>query len=149
MRAMAFAKRSSGAPHAPAPRVHQLRAIKAGEHDGPRAPGYTLLDVDVEDSQHSQTKMSRFCRSLRLALLGVTCVVVGTLGLAVNAANHLRDLTPAARFETYQSAAQPDVGLRFIRNSGVCETTPGVDQLSGYIDFGTNMSMVSRPRDGA
>ena len=35
-----------------------------------------------------------------------------------------------------------DAKLRYIRNSGVCETTPGVNQMSGYIDVGTNMSMV-------
>ncbi|KAI0672035.1 alpha/beta-hydrolase [Trametes maxima] len=34
-----------------------------------------------------------------------------------------------------------DTKLRFVRNSGVCETTPGVEQLSGYIDVGKNMSM--------
>ncbi|KAI0073543.1 alpha/beta-hydrolase [Panus rudis PR-1116 ss-1] len=34
-----------------------------------------------------------------------------------------------------------DVKLRFVENSGVCETTPGVGQMSGYIDIGTNMSM--------
>ena len=46
-------------------------------------------------------------------------------------------------YEKFTSSEQAGVGLRFIRNSGVCETTPGVNQLSGYIDFGTNMSMVS------
>ncbi|EGO26845.1 hypothetical protein SERLADRAFT_360894 [Serpula lacrymans var. lacrymans S7.9] len=34
-----------------------------------------------------------------------------------------------------------DTGLRYVKNSGICETTPGVEQLSGYIDVGTNMSM--------
>ncbi|KAI0649645.1 alpha/beta-hydrolase [Trametes meyenii] len=34
-----------------------------------------------------------------------------------------------------------DAKLRFVRNSGVCETTPRVEQLSGYIDVGKNMSM--------
>jgi hypothetical protein len=29
--------------------------------------------------------------------------------------------------------------LSFVTNSGVCETTPGVDQYSGYISVGTNM----------
>ena len=33
--------------------------------------------------------------------------------------------------------------LRYVKDSGVCETTPGVSQMSGYIDVGTNMSMVS------
>ncbi len=43
----------------------------------------------------------------------------------------------------FQSKLQPDVGLRVVRNSGVCETTPGVNQISGYVDIGTDMSMVS------
>lgn len=43
----------------------------------------------------------------------------------------------------FKSEIMQDTKLRFVRNSGVCETTPGVNQLSGYIDIGTNMSMVS------
>lgn len=46
----------------------------------------------------------------------------------------------------FKSKILNDTALRFVRNSGVCETTPGVNQLSGYIDIGTNMSMVSRFR---
>jgi len=41
----------------------------------------------------------------------------------------------------FTSQMQDDVQLRFIKNSGVCETTPGVLQMSGYIDVGTNMSL--------
>ncbi|RDX52343.1 alpha/beta-hydrolase [Lentinus brumalis] len=41
----------------------------------------------------------------------------------------------------FKSKILNDTALRFVRNSGVCETTPGVNQLSGYIDIGTNMSM--------
>lgn len=33
-----------------------------------------------------------------------------------------------------------------VKNSGVCETTPGVEQISGYVDVGVNMSMVSPSR---
>jgi hypothetical protein len=33
-------------------------------------------------------------------------------------------------------------GIRYVKNSGICETTPGVKQVSGYIDVGKNMSMV-------
>ncbi|KAG1825608.1 Alpha/Beta hydrolase protein [Suillus subaureus] len=32
-------------------------------------------------------------------------------------------------------------GIRYVKNSGICETTPNVTQISGYIDVGTNMSM--------
>ncbi|KAL5508781.1 hypothetical protein ACEPAG_4760 [Sanghuangporus baumii] len=41
----------------------------------------------------------------------------------------------------FESRQQNDTKLRFVRDSGVCETTPGVGQISGYIDIGPNMSM--------
>ena len=37
----------------------------------------------------------------------------------------------------------PTTSIRFVKDSGVCETTPGVHQISGYLDVGKNMSMVS------
>ena len=43
----------------------------------------------------------------------------------------------------YASRVVEGAALRGVKDSGVCETTPGVNQLSGYIDVGTNMSMVS------
>ena len=42
----------------------------------------------------------------------------------------------------YASRVVEGAALRGVKDSGVCETTPGVNQLSGYIDVGTNMSMV-------
>jgi hypothetical protein len=33
--------------------------------------------------------------------------------------------------------------LRYKPNSNICETTPGVNQKSGYVTVGKNMSMVS------
>lgn len=44
----------------------------------------------------------------------------------------------------FESRSLADTKLRFVKDSGVCETTPGVGQISGYIDVGTNMSMVRR-----
>ncbi|KAG6901228.1 hypothetical protein C0995_015045 [Termitomyces sp. Mi166 len=41
---------------------------------------------------------------------------------------------------THFKSTNRDVGVRFVSNSGICETTPGVNQLSGYIDVGTDMS---------
>ncbi|KAH8103295.1 alpha/beta-hydrolase [Cristinia sonorae] len=49
-------------------------------------------------------------------------------------------ITPAVH-NVFVSQNQDDVQLRFIQNSGVCETTPGVQQMSGYVDIGTDMSM--------
>lgn len=31
--------------------------------------------------------------------------------------------------------------MSFVNNSGICETTPGVNQYSGYLSVGTNMNM--------
>ena len=50
----------------------------------------------------------------------------------------------ASPFNTFVSQDQKDVQLRYVTDSGVCETTPGVRQISGYVDIGTNMSMVSQ-----
>lgn len=123
---------------------HHWFHLKARYPDGDSS-SFSLLgrtgEELAEGTRHTSS-MARFCQSLRLALLGLAFVVVGTLGVAVNTVNHVRSASsPSINLQTFQSQAQPDVGLRFIRNSGVCETTPGVDQLSGYIDFGTNMSM--------
>ncbi|KZS95849.1 alpha/beta-hydrolase [Sistotremastrum niveocremeum HHB9708] len=43
--------------------------------------------------------------------------------------------------DVFTSQANPNVGITFVKNSGICETTPGVEQVSGYITVGTNMSM--------
>ena len=43
----------------------------------------------------------------------------------------------------FKSTTHEDLNLRYVKDSGVCETTPGVHQVSGYVDVGTNMSMVS------
>jgi carboxypeptidase D len=31
--------------------------------------------------------------------------------------------------------------IEFVENSGICETTPGVKQVSGYLSVGENMNM--------
>ncbi len=35
--------------------------------------------------------------------------------------------------------------VEFVTNSGICETTPGVNQYPGYLSVGTNMSMYVSP----
>ncbi len=80
----------------------------------------------------------------RLGRIGF--VLLASLGVVINAVTLPNDLSSRATSDptilTFKSEVHTDVSLRFVRNSGVCETTPGVNQLSGYIDFGTNMSMV-------
>ncbi|KAJ3569949.1 hypothetical protein NP233_g4713 [Leucocoprinus birnbaumii] len=53
----------------------------------------------------------------------------------------MSDDTGVTTIKTFQSQNMADVGLRFVSDSGVCETTPGVHQMSGYITVGQNMSM--------
>ncbi|KAG2116964.1 carboxypeptidase D [Suillus clintonianus] len=45
-----------------------------------------------------------------------------------------------SRAHRVQDQCQP--GVRYVKNSGIYETTPNVTQISGYVDVGTNMSMV-------
>ena len=77
--------------------------------------------------------------------------VASVAALAVGAvfvhAGSLHDSTESRpRRSVYRSQIHSDTNLRYVANSGICETTPGVTQYSGYIDVGTNMSMVSTIR---
>lgn len=40
-------------------------------------------------------------------------------------------------FKDFDTGAE----MRFVKNSGVCETTPGVEQMSGYLTVGLNQHM--------
>lgn len=48
-----------------------------------------------------------------------------------------RDGTKFTVFEHAATGAK----LEFVKNSGICETTPGVNQYSGYLSVGTNENM--------
>ncbi|KAJ7650889.1 alpha/beta-hydrolase [Roridomyces roridus] len=69
-------------------------------------------------------------------LLSATILAVGCSLLSLS---HASPLAPAKH--TFTSVHQDGVSLRFVNNSGICETTPGVHQMSGYVDIGTGMSM--------
>ncbi|KAG2345234.1 alpha/beta-hydrolase [Suillus weaverae] len=66
-----------------------------------------------------------------IALLAGVCI---TRTVSVNF-----DATEAGLVDV-QSKANAS-GIRYVKNSEICETTPNVTQISGYIDVGTNMSM--------
>ncbi|KDR67990.1 hypothetical protein GALMADRAFT_161293 [Galerina marginata CBS 339.88] len=82
--------------------------------------------------------MSRFsgfrCISLLVALFSFTVTFTHATPVVDSTG-----LKPA--LTRFTSTTNPDVSLRFVSDSGICETTPGVHQKSGYIDVGTNMSM--------
>ncbi|KAF1989946.1 putative carboxypeptidase S1 [Aulographum hederae CBS 113979] len=44
------------------------------------------------------------------------------------------------KFNIFKHAAT-GAQLEYVNNSGICETTPGVNQYSGYLSVGTNMNM--------
>ncbi|KAI0356751.1 alpha/beta-hydrolase [Trametes cingulata] len=73
--------------------------------------------------------------------LAAAALVVSALTSAVSATVVPREAALQPSRGEFTSQNMQDVKLRFVRNSGVCETTPGVEQLSGYVDVGTNMSM--------
>jgi hypothetical protein len=50
--------------------------------------------------------------------------------------------TSEAGYVEIRSNVHNATGIRYVKNSGICETTPNVTQISGYIDIGKNMSMV-------
>lgn len=66
------------------------------------------------------------------------------LGFAASV-NALSGITPDSfQFRTKQPStlkvfnhAATDSKLEYVSNSGICETTPGVDQHSGYLSVGT------------
>ncbi|KAH9479646.1 Carboxypeptidase S1 [Psilocybe cubensis] len=75
---------------------------------------------------------------------GIACIRVISVLVALASfvqATPVLDVEQKAIFTRFASVNNPDVSLRFVSDSGVCETTPGVHQMSGYIDVGTNMSM--------
>ncbi|KAG1740432.1 Alpha/Beta hydrolase protein [Suillus paluster] len=65
-----------------------------------------------------------------LASAPITCAV-SLVELDTSEAGHIE----------IRSKVHNATGIRYVKNSGICETTPGVTQISGYIDVGTNMSM--------
>ncbi|KAF4610985.1 hypothetical protein D9613_006719 [Agrocybe pediades] len=77
--------------------------------------------------------------TLRFVVASVVLSVLCTLCLASPLVDNT--LFPRSPMTRFASTNNPDVSLRFVSDSGVCETTPGVHQMSGYIDVGTNMSM--------
>ena len=72
----------------------------------------------------------------------VTVLAAGAVSVHALSSHGPQDLLEV-RHTVFRSQIQNDTNLRYVANSGICETTPGVSQYSGYIDVGLNMSMVS------
>ena len=75
------------------------------------------------------------------ALLAVSATYAGPLAYSATREDRRsifeRDGTNVTVFEHAASGAV----MEFVTNSGVCETTPGVNQYSGYLSIGSNQNM--------
>ena len=81
--------------------------------------------------------MGHILRAAAVLIAGFGFLAAGTF--ASPALDVVQATPTLTRFTSTNNA---NVSLRFVSDSGVCESTPGVHQMSGYIDVGTNMSMV-------
>ena len=81
---------------------------------------------------------------LQSFVTSVAALVVGAAFVHAGPPHDSHELR--TRQVAFRSQIQDDTNLRYVANSGICETTPGVTQYSGYIDVGTNMSMASAIR---
>ena len=70
-----------------------------------------------------------------LLTLALATFTVASPSLVDRGSFEVRD---AVNYTVFEHAATGS-SLSFVTNSGVCETTLGVNQYSGYISVGTNM----------
>ena len=115
-----------------------------------------------------------FCPLAAIMLLGLPALLAASAALAsplasfaphpmarTSANAEVTTLPGGALRKSFQSQVVNDTSIRYVKDSGICETTPGVGQvrgatqrrevgkahpprqMSGYLDIGTNMSMVS------
>lgn len=74
-------------------------------------------------------------RIASIFLLASAAVAIASSAFVGTRPYHVRD---GANYTVYEDVAS-GATLSFVTNSGVCETTPGVNQYSGYISVGNNM----------
>jgi hypothetical protein len=89
----------------------------------------------------------------------VVCIVLTTLALASLSPRAIREET-AREIQHEPSISEQDgvnrilfdhaetgATLDFVKNSGICETTPGVNQYSGYLTVGSELFPFTAPQD--
>lgn len=83
-----------------------------------------------------------FLSALSQVLAGQVPVYNGVIGGVPEASTRVFSKTGVWAATGDGTTLQPTPGkLRVVENSGVCETTPGVYQASGYGDLTTNQSL--------
>lgn len=75
----------------------------------------------------------------------LSAAVLGAIGCS---AVVVADNTQTPVLHTEFRSSKFNAGLRYVEDSGICETTPGVHTASGYIDIAHNQSLVSQIETG-
>lgn len=79
-----------------------------------------------------------------MQILSHTLLLSAACGLAASAAvpQDKRSIVKrdGVTYNVFEHAAT-GAKMEFVKNSGICETTPGVNQYSGYLSVGDNMNM--------
>ena len=80
-------------------------------------------------------------RSL-LSLFASATALAGTAFTAPTITHDKRSIVEreGVVYNVFEHAAT-EARIEFVNNSGICETTSGVNQYSGYLSVGTNMNM--------
>ena len=80
---------------------------------------------------------------LILRCLGAAVALIAAVVTAAPSVAHDRRsfaMENGVNYTVFEHAAT-GAKLKFVKNSGICETTAGVNQYSGYLTVGTNMNM--------
>ncbi|KAF2438625.1 alpha/beta-hydrolase [Karstenula rhodostoma CBS 690.94] len=80
-------------------------------------------------------------RSIITSLLATAAVFTGLATAALSVKQNKRSLVErdGVVYNVFEHAAT-GAKIEFVNNSGICETTKGVNQYSGYLSVGTNMN---------
>ena len=79
------------------------------------------------------------------ARLACVCLALGSVFASAAPAASSKDKRSfverdGVKYTVFEHAAT-GAKLEFVTNSGICETTKGVNQYSGYLSVGSNMNM--------
>ncbi|KAF4231793.1 hypothetical protein CNMCM6457_005092 [Aspergillus fumigatiaffinis] len=75
---------------------------------------------------------------LPLLVAGATAAPASTASAAKDSISSV--VKNGVKYTVFEHAAT-GAKMEFVKNSGICETTPGVNQYSGYLSVGDNMNM--------
>lgn len=101
----------------------------------------SLLVSDINPHPHSLTSTTiNMAFFTRLCLAGLA--LAGTTFAAPRFVHDRRDIVErdGVTYNVFEHAAT-GTRMEFVNNSGICETSKGVNQYSGYLSVGTNMNM--------